>query len=132
MRTSCENHCRIYMYTARLQSSHTFDINVASSAFEASTTRRCDRRTDRCDRSPLTSRLSGFNPLALVLALTVAYLAAFLQLGFTDPGTITRGTDKYISGVPQDRICARRISASTSFTNFIRFVPRGMSSGPLQ
>ena len=50
-----------------------FEI-VASSAFEASTTvvRCCFRecRTDRCDRSPLTSRLSGFDPLALVLVLT--------------------------------------------------------------
>ena len=47
---------------------------VASSAFEASTTVRCcfgERRADCCDRSPLTSsRLSGFDPLALVLALT--------------------------------------------------------------
>ena len=60
------------------------------------------------------------------------YLYAFLWLGFADPDTIVRGTDQYISGLPQDRIRVGRISASTPFTDHIP--PRVWSDGqcPMQ
>jgi len=90
-------------------------------------------RTDRCERSTLANRLSGFDPLATVTVLTGSptsprsshcdsSIRAWLSVGTTNP----------FPWVPQDRIWATTISASSSFTNFIPFVPWVMNSGSLQ